>query len=411
MNFESLPDFAAAPEAALPTRRARALILAALTIGGFAIGTSEFASMGLMPTMVADLHVDEPHVGHLISAYACGVVVGAPLLALLGGKLKRKTLLLALMAFYALGNLATALGPNYHALLLCRFIAGLPHGAYFGVAALVAAGISEPHERGQSVSLMMFGLNFAMLLGNPVSAWLGQQISWRIAFFMVSALAVLTVCLIARFLPVDAVATPQVKVRDELRAFNRLPVWQALLLGVVGFAGFFAVFAYLAPTLLYVTHVSKAWIPFGLSALGLGSMIGNFVGGWLFDRLGFRGIAVVLAWSIVTMLAFTLAARSPLTVLPATVAVGLLAALGTLVQTHLMDVAGEAQTLAAASHHAAFNAANALGPLLGGLAIEAGFGWTSTGYVGAVTASLGLLLYAWARRSMLRREFPSTPAA
>ena len=379
------------------TRRHRAWILFALTLGGFAIGTSEFAGMGLMPNMVRDLGVTEPQVGHLISAYALGVVVGAPLLAILGAKWPRKTLLLALMGFYALGNLATALGPDYHDLLWFRFIAGLPHGAYFGVSALTAAAISRPEERGKAVSLSMFGLTLALLVGNPLAAWMGQLVSWRWAFVAVTVLALATVALTARFLPAGAVPTPQVKTADELRAFNRLPVWQALLLGVVGFAGFFAVISYLAPTLLNVTGVSPAWIPLGLSAIGLGGLIGNIAGGWLFDRMGFRSTAVVLAWAVTMLLLFPLAATSPWTVLPAAVAVGLMGALGAVVQSHLMDVAGEAQTLAAASHHAAFNAANALGPWLGGMAISAGWGWTSTGYVGAAMATLGLGVYAWAR--------------
>lgn len=379
------------------TRRHRGWILFALTLGGFAIGTSEFAGMGLMPNMVRDLGVTEPQVGHLISAYALGVVVGAPLLAILGAKWPRKTLLLALMGFYALGNLATALGPDYHDLLWFRFIAGLPHGAYFGVSALTAAAISRPEERGKAVSLSMFGLTLALLVGNPLAAWMGQLVSWRWAFVAVTLLALATVALTARFLPAGAVPTPQVKTADELRAFNRLPVWQALLLGVVGFAGFFAVISYLAPTLLNVTKVSPAWIPLGLSAIGLGGLVGNIAGGWLFDRMGFRSAAVVLAWALAMLLLFPLAATSPWTVLPAAVAVGLMGALGAVVQSHLMDVAGEAQTLAAASHHAAFNAANALGPWLGGMAISAGWGWTSTGYVGAAMAALGLGVYAWAR--------------
>ncbi len=402
MNRESVPETVLRENLPLPTRRARALILTALTIGGFAIGTSEFASMGLMPNMVAALHVDEQHIGRVISAYAAGVVIGAPLLAMLGGKLKRKTLLLVLMGFYTLGNLATALAPGYHALLLFRFIAGLPHGAYFGVASLVAAGVSAPHERGKAVSMTMFGLTLAILVGNPFSTWLGQQFTWRVAFELVSALALLTVALIALFLPIDAVPTPQVRLQDELRAFNRLPVWQSLAIGVIGFAGFFAVFSYLAPTLLYVTHVSKAWIPFGLSAIGLGCVIGNIAGGWLFDRLGFRAVAVSLLWAIAVLLLFPLAAHSLWTVLPMAVMIGMMIALSIAVQTHLMDVAGEAQTLAATSNHAAFNTANALGPLLGGMAISAGWGWTSTGYVGAAMAALGLLLYAWAQRDLRR---------
>ncbi|HEX7802657.1 MAG TPA: MFS transporter [Pseudoxanthomonas sp.] len=380
------------------TPRQVGLILFALTLGGFAIGTSEFASMGLMPNMVASLGVSEPQVGHLISAYALGVVVGAPLLAILGAGWKRKTLLLSLMGFYALGNLASALGPSYHSLLLFRFIAGLPHGAYFGVAALTAVAISPPHRRGRAISIVMLGLTLAILIGNPLATWVGQLVDWRWIYAAVSMIAVATALLLAVWLPAH-VDGPKAKPLDELRAFNRLPVWQALGIGAIGFAGMFAVFSYLAPTMLEVTRVSAAWIPLGLVGFGVGGVVGNFVGGWLSDRFKLRGAWVVLAWALAMLLLFPLMAQWLPTLLLATVAIGLMGALGPILQSHLMDVAGDAQTLAAASHHAAFNTANALGPWLGGMAIVAGYGWTSTGYVGAATAVVGLLIYVWASKT------------
>ena len=398
--METIPE--AAVQLPSTTPRHRPLILAALSLGGFAIGTSEFSAMGLMPNMVEDFGVTEPQVGHLISAYALGVVVGAPLLAILGGRLPRRTLLLALMAFYTLGNLASALAPDYTSMLLARFIAGLPHGAYFGVAALTAVAISPPEARGKAISLIMLGLTLAILLGNPLATWMGQTIGWRWAFVLVAAVAVATVALLAVFMPRDAAVAPA-RVLDELRSFNRLPVWQALAIGAVGFAGLFCVFSYLAPTMLQVTGVSAAWIPLGLAGIGAGGVAGNFLGGWLFDRMQFRAVPVILVGSAAMLLLFPLSAGSLWTLLPATVAIGLMGALGPVLQSHLMDVAGRAQTLAAASHHAAFNAANALGPWLGGLAIGAGLGWTSTGYVGAATALLGVLLYAWAAATLRRR--------
>ncbi|WAC61962.1 MFS transporter [Pseudoxanthomonas sp. SL93] len=391
----SPPDPSLVPEL---TARQVGLILFALTLGGFAIGTSEFASMGLMPNMVASLGVTEPQVGHLISAYALGVVVGAPLLAIIGAGWKRKTLLLALMAFYALGNLASALGPDYGSLLVFRFIAGLPHGAYFGVAALTAVAISPPDKRGRAVSLVMLGLTLAILIGNPLATWLGQVVDWRWIYAAVALIAVITALLLMVWLPAG-VDGAKAKPLDELRAFNRLPVWQALGIGAIGFAGMFSVFSYLAPTMLEVTRVPAAWIPLGLAGFGVGGVIGNFAGGWLFDRMKLRGAWVVLAWAIVVLLLFPMMAHSLPTILLATVAIGLMGALGPILQSHLMDVAGEAQTLAAASHHAAFNTANALGPWLGGMAITAGYGWTSTGYVGAAMALAGLLIYLWARRT------------
>lgn len=406
----SIPSLQSAAPAAAVSSRHRTLILTALTLGGFAIGTSEFSAMGLMPEMVKSFGVTEPQVGHIISAYALGVVVGAPLLAILGGKLPRRTLLLALMGFYALGNLASASAPDYLGMMLARFVAGLPHGAYFGVAALTAVAISRPEQRGKAVSLTMFGLTLAILLGNPLATWMGQTVGWRWAFVLVSVVAVATVAMIAAFMPRDRVEGPK-RALDELRAFNRLPVWQALAIGAIGFAGLFCVFSYLAPTMLQVTSVSAAWIPLGLAGFGLGGVIGNFGGGWLFDRLGFRAVPVILLGAAAVLLLFPLTADSLWTLLPATVAVGLMGALGPVLQTHLMDVAGDAQTLAAASHHAAFNAANALGPWLGGMAISAGWGWTSTGYVGATTALLGVAIYVWAAATLRRPRRAACAAA
>ena len=373
-------------------RRNYALILFALATGGFAIGTSEFAMMGLMPSLVEGFGITEPQVGHLISAYALGVVVGAPLLAILGARLPRRSLLLALMAFYALANLA---------MLAARFIAGLPHGAYFGVAMLVAASIGGPGQRGAAISRVMLGLSIAILVGNPLATWLGQELSWRYTFGLVAAVAVLTVALVARWLTHDPSEPTQTPLR-EMRAFNTSQVWLTLMIGAIGFAGMFCAFSYLAPTLTAVTGTSDGWIPIAMGVFGVGSIIGNLAGGWLVDRLHFRAAAVILAWSALVLLVYPVAAHSLWTMLPAVVAVGTMGALAPVLQTRLMDVAGEAQTLAAASNHAAFNAANALGPWLGGLAISAGFGWTSTGYVGAATAVGGLLVYAWARRDERR---------
>lgn len=394
-----------APPSASPVLSPRqvTMILFALAMGGFAIGTSEFVVMGLITEIARSMGVTEPQVGHVISAYALGVVVGAPLLAILGSRLSRRSLLLALMGFYALGNLASALAPDYLALMLARFVAGLPHGAYFGIAALVAARISRPEQRGAAVGRVMLGLSIALLVGNPLATWLGQAFGWRWAFALVSVIALATVAMTLRVLP-RGMNAPRPDVLRELRDFNRKPVWLALGIGAIGFAGMFCVFSYLAPTLVHVTGVRESFVPFGLIAFGIGGIVGTLAGGWLFDRFQFRAAALVLVWSVVVLLAWPLAALSPWTVLPGILAVATMGALATILQAHLMDVAAGAQTLAAASNHSAFNAANALGPWLGGMAITAGYGWTSTGVVGAATAVCGLLIYAWARRDARSRE-------
>jgi len=398
-------ETASAAAALLPPRRV-ALILFALAMGGFAIGTSEFVAMGLISEIARNLDVTEPLVGHAISAYALGVVVGAPVLAILGATRRRRTLLLGFMAFYAVGNLLSALAPGYATLLLARFVAGLPHGAYFGIAALVAAHVSPPDKRGRAVGRVMLGLSVALLLGNPLATWMGQAFSWRYAFGLVSLIALATMAMTARVLP-GGLGAPRTDAKRELQDFNRAPVWLALGTGAIGFAGMFSVFAYLPPTLVHVTGTSEGFVPLALAAFGTGSIAGSLAGGWLFDRYGFGAAARMLLWSTAVLLAYPLAAQSPWTVLPAIALVGTMGALAPVLQSHLMDVAGDAQTLAAASNHSAFNTANALGPWLGGMAITAGWGWTSTGYVGVATAVAGLLVYLLARRAAEPARVPA----
>ncbi|MFG0500521.1 MFS transporter [Pseudomonas sp. YQ_13] len=381
----------------LPSKNTVAKMEAAMALGSFAIGTGEFAIMGLMPDIASNLQLSEPQVGHAISAYALGVMVGAPTLAILGAKLLRKHMLLLLMLLYAVGNLATAFAPSFGGLVTFRFISGLPHGAYFGIAAVVASSMVAKDQRAGAVARVMMGLTLAMLLGNPVATFLGQYFGWRSAFVLVGAIALCTIALVWRFVPQRHDETRS-DPRKELQAFALPQVWMALAIASIGFAGMFCVFSYLAPTMLQVTQVSPQWIPFGLAAFGVGGIVGNIAGGKLFDRLQFRAVGLVLVWSIAVLLFFTFAAQALWSLLLGIGLVGTMIALAAPLQIRLMDIAHEAPSLAAASNHAAFNLANALGPWLGGMAITAGMGWTSTGYIGAATALVGLGIYLVARR-------------
>ncbi|MEN5218252.1 MFS transporter [Pseudomonas pudica] len=389
MSVQELPP--------LPGKSTVAKMEAAMALGSFAIGTGEFAIMGLMPDIASNLQLSEPQVGHAISAYALGVMVGAPTLAILGARLLRKHMLLLLMALYALGNLATAFAPSFGGLVAFRFISGLPHGAYFGIAAVVASSMVAKDQRAGAVARVMMGLTLAMLLGNPVATLLGQYFGWRSAFVLVGAIAVSTIALVWHFVPQrhDEVRSDP---RKELQAFTLPQVWMALGIASIGFSGMFCVFSYLAPTMLQVTQVSPQWIPFGLAAFGFGGIVGNIAGGKLFDRLQFRAVGLVLVWSIAVLLFFSFAAQALWSLLLGIGLVGTMIALAAPLQIRLMDIAHEAPSLAAASNHAAFNLANALGPWLGGMAITAGMGWTSTGYIGATTALVGLGIYLVARR-------------
>ncbi|MEZ2405544.1 MFS transporter [Bosea sp. RCC_152_1] len=368
------------------------LVLFALAMGGFAIGTTEFASMSLLPYFAAGLGIDEPTAGHVISIYALGVVVGAPLIAVLAARIPRRTLLIALMGLFALGNLLSALAPSYHWMLFFRFLSGLPHGAYFGVAALVAASLSAPNRRAQSVARVMLGLTIATILGVPVASWMGQALGWRTGFGIVAVLALLTVLLVALYAPRDSVQ-PGASPLRELGALKRRQVWLTLGIGAIGFGGLFAVYTYVASTLMAVTQVSPVVVPVVLSVFGVGLTVGTLFAGWAADRALMPSIGGLLLWSAVWLAAFPFAAGNIWAVSLVVFMIGSGGGLGAMLQTRLMDVAEDAQTLAAALNHSAFNTANALGPWLGGMAIAAGYGWTSTGWVGAVLALGGIAIW------------------
>lgn len=384
----SLPAAAAAPKQASAT-----LVLFALAMGGFAIGTTEFAAMSLLPYFSVGLGIDEPTAGHVISIYALGVVVGAPLIAVLAARVSRRTLLIALMSLFALGNGLSALAPNYHWMLAFRFLSGLPHGAYFGVAALAAASLAPPNRRAQSVARVMLGLTVATIVGVPVANWMGQALGWRSGFAIVAVFALLTVLLIALYAPRDTVR-PGASPLRELGALKRRQVWLTLGIGAIGFGGLFAVYTYAASTLMAVTQVSPTLVPVVLAVFGLGLTAGTLVAGWAADRALMPSAGLMLLWSAGWLAAFPFAAGNIWAVTLVIFMIGSGGGLGAILQTRLMDVADDAQTLAAALNHSAFNTANALGPWLGGMAIAAGYGWTSTGWVGAALALGGFALWA-----------------
>jgi DHA1 family inner membrane transport protein len=385
-------------EAATQPRARAGLVLLALAMGGFAIGTTEFATMSLLPDMAAGLHVDAPRAGHAISAYALGVVVGAPVLAVLSARLARKTLLLLLMGLFAVGNGLSALAPSYGWMLAARFLSGLPHGAYFGIASLVAASLVPVGRRTWAVSRIMLGLTAATVLGVPAANWLGQAAGWRSAFWVVAGLALLTVALIALLAP-GGKADPTADPLRELGALRRPQVWLTLGIGAIGFGGMFCAYTYLADTLVQVTRVSPGVVPVFLCLFGVGMTLGNLAAPWAADRALMPTAGGLLLWSAAALALYPFAAHHAWVLGVDAVLIGFGGALGTVLQIRLMDVAGDSQSLAAALNHSAFNTANALGPWLGGLAIAAGFGWTSTGWVGCGLALAGFAIWIVSVRS------------
>ena len=368
------------------------VVHSALAVGGFAIGTTEFATMSLLPFFAKDLGISAPTAGHVISAYALGVVVGAPLIAILSARMARRTLLIVLMSVFAVANGLSALAPTYHWMLLFRFLSGLPHGAYFGIAALVAASLVPVERRTQAVGRVLLGLTIATIIGVPFANWVGQAFGWRWGFAVVAFLALLTATLVAIFAPRDRV-DPGASPLRELGALKRGQVWLTLATGAIGFGGLFAVYTYLASTLMAVTGVSAAALPAALACFGIGMTAGNLIAPRFADRALMPTAGALLIWSAVALALYPFAAGKLWSILLDVTAVGFGGALGTVMQTRLMDVAGDAQALAAALNHSAFNVANALGPLLGGMAIAAGYGWTSTGWVGCGLALAGLAIW------------------
>ncbi|MDJ0003828.1 MFS transporter [Rhodococcus fascians] len=362
----------------------------ALSIGGFGIGTTEFASMGLLPDIATTMGISEPSAGHMISAYALGVVVGAPTIAALAARVPRRMLLLALMVAFTLGNLGTVFAPSFNELVASRFVAGLPHGAYFGVAALVAAHLAQPGKRAKAVAMVMMGLSVANVVGVPVATWIGQALGWRSAFALVAVIGLLTVSALVLWMPrLDAM--PTTSPITELGALRRGQVWMTLFVGIVGFGGMFAVYTYIASTLTDVAGLARALVPVALMIYGLGMVAGNYAGGWLADKYKLKGTFIGLAATAVSLAVFVVAAHNPVTAL---LLVFLIGASGSSVvpglQTRLMDVAEDAQTLAASLNHAAFNLANAIGAAVGGAVIAAGLGYTAPAAVGSGLAVAGL---------------------
>lgn len=413
---------AAAVTTALSPARVR-FALFALALGGFGIGTTEFVLLGLLPNVAHDLLPSlyahstadaNAQAGLLASAYALGVVVGAPTIAALAARFPRKTLLLVLVAAFTVGSVLSAVLPSFGLVLAARFIAGLPHGAYFGVASLVATSLLGPGKRGAGVAFVLSGLTVANLIGVPLMTFLGQQTSWRVAYLCVSVIFALTFFALWLALPFQA-GDPGATMKRELAAFGQSQVWLTLITGAIGFSGFFAVYTYVIPLATDVAKLPPSLSALILVAMGLGMTIGNPIGGKFADH------NVVLAmFSYIGLFAFSLAglALTAHSIIGLFVFVFLIGAAGSgiipAIQTRLMDVAGDSQTLAAAANHSALNIGNSLGAYLGGLAIAAHLGYVSPVWVGLLLCAPGIFFASWSvllqrkRRSLLsRREMPA----
>lgn len=389
------------PAAPAPTSPGVAHVMPAvlgMSLGGIAVGTTEFATMGLLPQIAQGTGVSIPTAGNFVTAYAIGVVVGAPLLAVLTARLPRKGVLLGLMALFTVAHVSTLFAHTYWQLMAIRFLSGLPHGAYFGIAAVTAANMVAPERRAQIVSLVLGGLSVAQVVGVPLATVLGQHAGWRWSYVVVGLLGALTMLTVALFVPRQD-AEHAASARREMSALARPQVWLTLAIGMVGFGGMFATLSFITPTMTTLAHIPMRWIPFVLVLNGLGSTLGMVFSGRLARGGAMRGIILALLMIAIWLALFGFLAHHWWTALPGALVLGLLPSLLVpMLQTRLMEVAGEGQNLAAALIHSALNLANAFGAWLGSVVLAAGYGYEWPSRAGALLALTGLAIAAVAGR-------------
>nr|WP_227659100.1 MULTISPECIES: MFS transporter [unclassified Corynebacterium] len=384
----------------------RSIVMIAMALGGFGIGVTEFVSMGLLSDIAADFRISEDSAGRIITAYALGVVIGAPLIAALTGSVPRRRLLLLLMAAFTVGNALTVFAGvyanSYAVLVASRFLAALPHGAFFSVSGLAAASMAPRGQRGRALAFVGLGLPFATVLGVPVAQALGHAVGWQSAYVLVAAIGLATLVALWFLMPHMSRMAPTSPL-TELGALRRGQVWLSLAIGSVGFGGMFAVYTYISWTMTQRAGLDPRHMWFVLMIYGLGMVAGTWVGGRLSDWNLEYGILVALAAICASLLAFYAASTSAVA---ATLCFGLIGMAGsTLIpslQIRLMEVAGEAQTLAAALNHSALNIANAAGASMGGAVIAAGYSYSAPALAGAGLALLAVGL--WYAAFALRRR-------
>ncbi|MYR24316.1 MFS transporter [Streptomyces sp. SID6137] len=381
------------------------LALLALAIGAFGIGTTEFVIMGLLPEVAGDFGVSIPTAGLLVTGYALGVVIGAPLMTVLGTRIPRKRMLMLLMGLFIAGNLLSALAPAFAVMVIGRVIASLAHGAFFGIGSVVAAELVAPQKKAGAIAMMFTGLTVANVIGVPLGTLIGQHVGWRVTFAVVAGLGVIGLAGIAKLVP-ELPRSEGVHLRHELAAFKNAQVLLAMAMTVLGFGGVFAAVTYIAPMMTHVAGFADGSVTWLLVLFGLGMVGGNLVGGRFADRALMPMLYISLGALAVVLALFTLTAHNKIA---AAVTIALIGALGFAtvppLQKRVLDHAHGAPTLASAVNIGAFNLGNALSAWLGGLVISAGLGYTAPNWVGAALAAAALVL-AVLSAALERREAP-----
>ena len=390
-------------------RRTYKFAVFALAIGAFGIGVTEFATMGLLPQIAAELRITVPQAGHAVSLYALGVVVGAPLITTIAAHMDRKLLLLCLMGLFALGNVASMLAPNAALFNIARFVSGLPHGAYLGIGAIVAASLVPVSRRGRAMARVMLGLTIANIVGVPVAAALGNAFGWRSAYALVAALGILTVIMVAIAVPTVRLSQAP-SARGEMKALARPQIILTLLAGSIGFGGMFAVYTYITPTMTEVAHVPETAIPWVLAVYGLGMTAGSLIAGPLVDKSIERSGTGGMILSALVLAAFGAFTENAAVAIVALFFIGIAGSMiTTSLQMRLLRDSTDAPSLSAAMNHAVFNLANALGAWLGGIVITAGLGYRAPAWVGVGLCIAGLIVLTIA--IVLRRKGPAASSS
>ncbi|RZM24114.1 MAG: MFS transporter [Pedobacter sp.] len=379
--------------------------LLTLTLGGLGIGITEFVMMGLLPDIAKDLHISIPQAGHLISAYALGVVIGAPLLVAIAGSYPPKKILLALMMMFTAFNAFSAFAPDYTTMFIARLLAGLPHGAFFGVGSVVASRLADKGKEAQSISMMFAGLTVANIIGVPLGTYIGHTYSWRFTFVIIVVVGLTTLLSLKFWMP----ALPATKDRDlkkELSFFKLPEAWLIIAMIAIGTGGLFSWFSYIAPLLTDVSGFKAVDITYILVLAGLGMFVGNFLGGIMADKFSPAKASMVLlaAMSLALFIMHYVAANQPLTLIMTFVAGAVAFAVAAPIQMLMINTAKGSEMIAGAVSQASFNIGNALGAFFGGLPLVYGFDYTSPAYVGAAMALVGAFFAFWLIKSTQNQE-------
>lgn len=367
--------------------------LIALAIGGFGIGMTEFVIMGILPDVAHALQITIPEAGHFIAAYALGVVVGAPVLTSIGGKWPAHKVLLALMIWFTIFNTLSAVADNYTSLLIFRFLSGLPHGAFFGIGAVVAGKLAAPGKSAQAIATMFAGLTIANVIGVPLGTYFGHHFSWNISFLLVGLVGILAMLSVYFWMPSFPKSSHE-GLKKDLQVFKRVELWVLILLTTIGTGGFFAWYSYIAPLITNISGYPESMVGYAMILAGLGMVVGNFLGAKMAEQFTpMKAIVMSLAMMVVALLANTVIAGNPIAILVLTFIIGMISfTVATPIQMAIINASKGSEMLGSSMNQSAFNMGNASGAYLAGLPIAMGYEITSASYVGAALAGMGILI-------------------